>query len=223
MTDFLMTTIGRYPWTGWLLVILAGAGAGYIVMDLAKVQVVVYGWLESRYKDLKWRSVVRNVGDDGEHLCPSCMVMAEQIGDDPPEYEHPDGDDLELPPEPSEDEVEAFLAEVKAMGLEKPAPSRCSDPECNLQGWVHPPPCEILPTLAMPKYLEGAALPPQPVREYLHPAIMDDLAERGFSEHETTDGALDSMFTRAQAAEVQAMITDGVVIPTDETGRSHHD
>lgn len=110
---------------------------------------------------------------------------------------------------------------------------RCTNRDCDLFGFIHRPPCRLSPTMPAACYpamglKDGPAMPPQPWSG-LHASLEvlargDDsptltgivAAELG---HDTTEAAVDSMFTRAQAREVEAMIAD-TVIPTGETGRS---
>ena len=104
---------------------------------------------------------------------------------------------------------------------DRTGPPSCDDPECDKYGWVHPPPCLVLPTMPVPQFTDpaGPAGPPVPWSGLaasletlargdgdpaLHPVVAAELG------HDTTESAVDSIFTRAQAAEVQAMITDGV-------------
>lgn len=254
MTDFLITTMVQYPWFAWLLVtFFAVTVAFWLLLGIVGVKSVL-DWSEMKRED---RRILADI-----------LARAHS---DPPEYQHPDGDDddlTELMDEPPDDwspkeewgehpgRAMASLAEVliraREIGMlndddelpdgwlglpDKNDPpdgtGRCNNRDCYRYGMEHPGACDVAPTMPAacyperytalwtnPKYAEGPAMPPQPVREYLHPAIMDDLEAAGFSEHETTDGAVESMFTRAMAKEVQAMVTDGV-IPTDETGRSH--
>ena len=213
MADFLITQLFLYPWFAPLLVFFAAMGVGYAAVWAYKVQAAAFAWLGYRRQVWAWKAAVRRVGDNGDRLCPSCAVMAEKatgtdhlLEDDPPEYQHPDGDDDLYAgfPEPDENWIEELFPLGKA---------RCSNRDCFLYGESHPGACDVAPTMPAACYLEGPAMPPQPVREFLHPATLEHLEAAGFSRHETNQGAVDSMFTRAQAREVEAMITDGI-IPT---------
>lgn len=256
MTDFLITMITLYPWFTWLLVIFAGAGLGYAAVWLARLQMAGYAWLGYRHQ--VWRAkarVRRRLLDDGLFDCPTCARLAEGMpGDDPPEYQHPDGGgDWDEPGEdwsPAAEYGQGTMAGVTEVlrraheaGLldddqlpdgppgERTGPPLCDDPECDKYGWVHPPPCLTLPTMPVPQYTAPAmpAGPPVPWSglaasletlhrgdgdPVLHPKVAAELG------HDTTEGALDSIFTRAQAAEVQAMITDGVT--TANSGQRYY-
>lgn len=107
---------------------------------------------------------------------------------------------------------------------EREGPPLCEDIKCKFYGWVHPPPCQEADTELLPRFTEPGrpAMPPVPwsgLEASLEVLRRGDdspmLSGRVAAElgHTTTEAAVDSMFTRAQAREVQAMITDGV-IPT---------
>lgn len=231
MTDFLVTQMTLYPWFTWLLVVFFIAGIAWWSVFLAHGVMFVSDW--SSKKREAWRYKTWVMRELREH----------PDGDDPPEYQHPDGDEREreglrypgeynplMLPDGDDELAEweqdtaaderwgqdmADLAEVLRLAHERGLLDdewetdlrRCDNGECGLVGMLHNGPCDV-PTRM---YLAGAAMPPQPVREFLHPAIMDDLKAAGFSEHETNDGALESAWTRAQSAEVIALIKDGII------------
>lgn len=143
--------------------------------------------------------------------------------DDPPEYQHPHGDDDDCPDDDPPGQMAGLagvLRRANAMGLldDDQLPDgppvtgiRCNDRDCDLYGFIHPPPCRLMPTRPAACYAEGPAMPPQPWSGLaasletlargdndlpVHPAVAAELG------HDTTEAAVDSMFTRAQAAEV---------------------
>lgn len=109
------------------------------------------------------------------------------------------------------------------IGPRRPDPWECPRCHClfELPGFHHEPCLTAI-------YRDGPAMPPQPWSgleaslevlargdddKPLHPQIQADLEAAGFRAHDTTEGLVDTSYTRAQAKEVQAMITDGVIAP----------
>lgn len=263
MADFLIHELAWYPWLAWLLVVLAGAGLGYVAVWAYKVQIAAWEWLAYRRLVWKSKSAVRRRLLDGSLYgggCADCRerdamvieaMLSATAADDPPEYQHPDGDD-EWWPEPGEDwyrdlgSPEEFLRKVKAAGLDDTpdddiygeldpplgehdfSGDRCANRDCDLYGFIHPPPCRLAPTMPAACYpamglKDGPAMPPQDWSGYeaslevlargdddkpLHPAIQASLKAAGFKVHDTTEGLVDTSYTRAMAMEVQAQMRE---------------
>jgi hypothetical protein len=208
VNDFLITMITLYPWSGWLLAVLAAAGLGCGSLAVPWAAGLVADW--GVYRRLVWRSksavrkaiidadcpVCKVFEDDRETAaaedlvrvaaalsvgCPVCYAEAGQrckripdmvptnlthgarvlawrdSGADPPEYQHPDGDD-DMPGRM------AGLAEMIRgaynAGLldDDQLPDddvpRCNDRDCDQYGFVHPPPCRLMPTMPAACYTD---------------------------------------------------------------------
>jgi hypothetical protein len=205
VNDFLITMITLYPWSGWLLAVLAAAGLGCGSLVVAWATGLVTDW--GVYRRLVWRSrsavrkaiidadcAVCSVFDDereaakAEDLarrdkvlsvpCPLCHAAAgqrckripdmvptnlthkarvvawQESKDDPPEYQHPDGDDDGDDVGQAMAGLAGVLWRVHAAGLldDDQLPDdddvpRCNDRDCDQYGFVHPPPCRLMPTM----------------------------------------------------------------------------
>jgi hypothetical protein len=196
VNDFLITMITLYPWSGWLLAVLAAAGLGCGSLAVPWAAGLVVDW--GAYRRLVWRSksaVCAVLEDDREAAkaedlagrdkvlsvpCPLCHAAAGQrckripdmvptnlthkarvvawreSRDDPPDYQHPDGDDDGWPDDDPPGRM-AGLADMLrgayAAGLldDDQLPDddvpRCNDRDCDQYGFVHPPPCRLMPTM----------------------------------------------------------------------------
>jgi hypothetical protein len=157
VNDFLITMITLYPWSGWLLAVLAASGLGCGSLAVAWAAGLVADW--GAYRRLVWRSksAVRKAIIDAD--CPVCKVF----DDDPPGYQHPDGDDDGWP----DDDLPGRMAGLADMlrgayaaGLmdDDQLPDddvpRCNDRDCDQYGFVHPPPCRLMPTMPAACYTD---------------------------------------------------------------------
>jgi hypothetical protein len=169
VNDFLITMITLYPWSGWLLAVLAGVGLGCGSLVVAWGIGLVADW--GAYRRLVWRSksAVRKAILDAD--CPVCKVFEGEPADDPPWYRHPGddpddngpGDDDDWPDDDPPGRM-AGLAEVLRRASEAglldddQLPDddvpRCNDRDCDQYGFVHPPPCRLMPTMPAACYTD---------------------------------------------------------------------
>jgi hypothetical protein len=160
VNDFLITMITLYPWSGWLLAVLAGTGLGCGSLVVAWAIGLAADW--GVYRRLVWRSksAVRKAVIDAD--CPVCAAFGDDPAAGPPDYQHPDGDDDGWPDDPPG--RMAGLAEVLRRAydaglldddqLPDDDVPRCNDRDCDQYGFVHPPPCRLMPTMPAACYTD---------------------------------------------------------------------
>jgi hypothetical protein len=221
MPDFMISLFAQSGWLAWLVFVLAVSGAAFWCC---------FAWvMAGRVTD---RVLARLPADDLPEYEPD-----EEPADDWPEAEPewfqslawgPRGPHAPVTPEEDMAGLARVLERAVELGLLEPGEAkdqlvgeRCTDRDCDLHGFIHPPPCVLMPTMPAACYTDpaGPAGPPVPwsglhasletlarsedVPPALHPVVAAELG------HDTTEGAVDSMFTRAMAKEVNRRTETG--------------